>query len=166
MELKIAQQLKEHLGEGKYLPFVITREVLYWQKGAEEVAQQILFPGYVMLKADLSVLTESEIVNDMRIIVEDFSHILKVLSYGNDENILISESEQAVWESLVDSDFCIRASEGIFTEDKLQITSGALVGKENLVKKYSMRKRKAFLDVEFADEMMTVGLVLKIKDNN
>ena len=164
MEFKIAQQLKEHLREGRYLPFVITKEVLYWQKGEEEMARQILFPGYVMIKADLNALTESDIVNDMRIIVDDFSHIMKVLSYGSDENILISESEQAVWESLLDSDFCIRASEGIFAENKLKVTSGALVGKESLVKKYSLRKRKAFLDVEFADEMMSIGLVLKIND--
>ena len=70
-----------------------------------------------------------------------------------------------MWESLIDSDFCIKASEGFIDEDAIQITSGALVGKENLIKACNIRKRKAFLDIdtEFANELVPISVVLKLK---
>jgi len=104
--------LKSRLDNDKYLSFVIMKETIFWNKGNPEMCHKVLLPGYVIIKTKCSI---EEILQDVRSIVfNPKNNIYKLLSYGNDnKNIMLCKSEQRAWESLLDSDFFIRASFGV-----------------------------------------------------
>ena len=164
-EEQVVEILKNQLKYGGYLPFIFTKEALFWDKGKPVLFKKILFPGYVVVKTNYS---SEEVLSHIKPILsaaED--RIYRVLHYGDSEkNIMMNESEQAMWESLVDSDFCLRASEGMVKNNLLEITSGPLIGKEVQIKSLNKYKNKAVLDVEFAGGLFEMNLVLKVKKKN
>jgi len=165
METKIVNILKVMLDTDKYLAFVIKKEILFWEKGKPKLLHKIIFQGYVMVQ---TICNAEDVIRDMRPIISIArNNIYKILNYGSDnKDIMIRKSEQVMWESLIDSDFFIRASFGIIDKGNLKVTSGPLVGKEAEIKKLNKYKRKAIVDVEFAGEFIEISLVLDLIDKS
>jgi transcriptional antiterminator NusG len=160
----LVEYLKSKLDEQKYRPFILTKEAIFWNKGQPTIFEKPLFPGYIIIE---TCNTKGEVLEDIQKLMKlSESKIYKILSYDNklngDTDIMLRESEQAMWESLVDSDFCIRASEATFDNGKIKVTSGPLVGKEARIKAINKYKRKVVVDVEFSGQIIETGLVLRI----
>jgi transcriptional antiterminator NusG len=116
---------------------------LYEQKkryqGQWHVEEKILFPGYVFLITD-------QIDN----LVQELSRILgasNILKTG-DEIVPLSEQEVDLMQRMGRKEQKIEMSIGIIENDKVQITSGPLVGMEGLIKKINRHKRIAWLSLE------------------
>jgi|GEM_PF-648080 len=160
-EESIINDLKSQLRRSDYTPFIITKEFLFTRKGISEIQRKNVFPGYVFIETSRNA---SDVVMDFRSIINTSdSKIIRMLNYGtNKENIMIRPSEQAMWLSLVDSDFCIKASDAEFEEGILKVSSGPLLGKEEWIMQVNRHKSKAILKVEFAEESIDMGVVLRI----
>jgi transcriptional antiterminator NusG len=156
------EQLRSRLDSAKYFPFILKKQVLHRHKGKVELQTKLLFPGYIIIETKCCY---TEVLLDFdRILKESPSKIYSLLYYGNDvENIMMSKSEQITWESLLDSDFCISASEGYYENGELKIISGPLIGKESWVKKLNRYKSKAIIGVEFSGELIEMSVVLSIR---
>lgn len=156
----VVKHLLRHLEGGRYLPFVLTKEVLHRVGGSNQATfKKPLFPGYVIVSTENS---PDEVLDDFAKII--FGNIHRILNRGNDKkDIMLHESEQSRWESLVDSDFCINISTGVLDGKKVIVTHGPLVGKEDQIVKLNKYKQKAILKVEFAGEMVDMSFVLRIQ---
>jgi len=161
-ENKIVGYLKEKLRKDTYLPFVLTKEAVFWDKGVPTLFRKILFPGYVIVQTECDA---DIVLEDIKCIIEFSDNwIYRVLSYSdNEKDIMMHESEQALWQSLVDSDFCITASIGVMEDEKIRITSGALKHKENCIKRLNRHKRKAIVEVGFAGKVVETTVVVEVK---
>lgn len=162
-EESVANDLRAQLDINKYLPFLITKEYIFRKNGTKVHQRKLVFPGYVFMQTGCSI---NEVINTFRPIIDRCeSKIFRILNYGsNKEDIMIRASEQTMWSSLVDSDFCISASKAIYEEGKLKVVSGSLLGKENRIKHVNRYRQKAIFEVEFAGEIIQMSSVLKIVD--
>jgi len=162
MEVAAVDYLKSQLDFSKYQPFVLTKEFFFWDKGIPVLFKKLLFPSYVIVKTSCE---STVVLADLKPILKNHRDVIyKILAYDNSEckNIMLYKSEQTMWASLVDSDFCITASEGKLDDGKLKIISGPLLGKEHRLKTVNKYKRKAIIDVEFAGELIEISVALKL----
>jgi len=148
-----------------YTPFVIKRE-RYYKKGQNdpELQRVVVFPGYVFVKTKNDIQT---ILNDFQGLIEGSEAIYDIQSYGGTKSdikteILMRESEQTLWESLLpkddDSDFCIKASAVRFiktqekkdskdSDEPFEIVSGPLLERKGDIVDIIRRKNKIIVNV-------------------
>jgi len=156
--------LKKHLDMERYQPFILTKEATFWDKGKATLFKKLLFSSYVIVQTSC---TTAEVIADVQPIIERYSGVFyRILSYDSDKkesiNIMLRKSEQTMWESLVDSDFCIAASYGVMEGEEVKVVDGPLIGKEGWIREFRRYKQKAFLNVEFGSEMLEISVVLKV----
>jgi transcriptional antiterminator NusG len=122
--------------------------------------QQPLFPGYLFVQTEV----EPELIADkLKKVMEDTKHIYSLLYYGNDKkNVVVRESERLYWERLFDSEFCIPGSVGFIENDRICVTSGALMGLEGQIKKINRRKREATVEMTMMGAKREVVLMLEV----
>jgi len=145
-EEELVQILKEKLSANEFLPFVPTEEAPYRSKGVVHKVRKPLFPGYVFLQTEV----ETKLIADnLKQALKNTKGIYSILHYGDDEkDIVLRESERLYWERLFDTDFCTAGSIGFIEGDKIQVTSGALVGLECQIKKINRHKRIAVVEMD------------------
>jgi transcriptional antiterminator NusG len=159
-EEKLVQILKEKLDAEEYLPFVPTKEMPYVRKGITRKVRKPLFPGYVFVQTEIA---PELIADNLREALEGTKDIYSLLHYGsNTKDVAMRESERSYWERLFDADFCITGSIGFFEDDRICVTSGALMGLEKQIKRIKRHNREAIVEMEMLGTTRAVTLMFEV----
>ena len=159
-EENVIQILLEKLDTEEFLPFVPSKETPYRNKGIIHKKRKPLFPGYIFIQTEV----ESELIaKKLKTALKDTKDIYSLLHYGSDKNdVAVRESERLYWERLFDADYCITGSVGFIEGDKIQVTSGALIGFEGQIKRINRHKREAIVEMEMMGAKRDVTVMLEI----
>jgi len=159
-EDKLVHMLRERLNGDEYLPFVPVKEMPYRNRGIIQKMKKPLFPGYIFLKTNVE---PALILDKLKLELTSVQGVYSILHYGSDKyDVVLNQSERFLWERLFDRESCIRGSEGFIEGDKIQITSGALMGIEGRIKKINRHKREATVEMELMGATRDVVLMLEI----
>ena len=159
-EEKLVSTLKEKLNTKEYLPFVPTKETPYRSKGTLHKIRKPLFPGYVFVQTEVE---PSQVVDRLEATLKGVKEAYTILHYGDDKkDVVLRDEERLYWERLFDADFCVVGSVGFIVGDKIQITSGALVGLEGQIKKIDRHKRIAVVEMKMMGAVRDVSLMLEV----
>jgi len=159
-EEKLVNTLKGKLNVEEYLPFVPTKETPYRRKGVLHKVRKPLFPGYVFVQTEVE---PSQIVDRVEATLKSVRDAYTILHYGDDKkDVVLREGERLYWERLFDADFCVVGSVGFIVGDRIQITSGALMGLEGQIKKIDRHKRIAIVEMKMMGAVRDVSLMLEV----
>jgi len=143
-----------------FMPFVPTRETRFKNKGVVEIVRKPLFPGYIFLRTEIDV---DEIPSKLFNILHDMRNVYSVLHYGdNKQDVVVRKHESANWSRLFDNDFCILGSVGFIEGDTVKVVSGALMGREVMIKKIIRHQQKAIVEMEMMGVFREVSLLLEV----
>ena len=119
-----------------YTAYAPRRQILQRKNGVYYNISQILFNGYVFVKAD-------------KITPEDYYTIKKINNVGNflNRNLPLSGTEEEYIRGLCNNGKDIGISKGILQNGKLKITEGFLKRYEHKIIKYSRRQRRATVEL-------------------
>ena len=159
-EENLIQVLLKKLETDEFSPFIPTKETPYRSKGVIHKIRKPLFPGYIFIQTEV----ESELIaKKLKTALKDTKDIYSLLHYGSDKNdVAVRESERLYWERLFDADYCITGSVGFIEGDKIQVTSGALIGFEGQIKRINRHKREAIVEMEMMGAKRDVTVMLEI----
>ena len=145
-------------------PFIPMKESYFRRAQQLKKEKEIMFPGYVFVETEIP---ESEFIACTLDYIKKSRLILKLLRYGDSNEIAVRENESRFLKNLLNDNKCIEFLEGIIEGDKIVITNGAFQGLESVIKKINRHKMQAMIEVELFGTIrtMTIGLeiVQKIK---
>lgn len=118
--------------------YALRRELLRREEGAWRLRQDVLFPGYVIVET-----CDPELLGKRLEVLSAFSHLV----YGAGGAVgTLTKREAALVRMLGGRDHLVGVSVGEIVSNRLNVTSGPLVGLERLVAKIDRHKRIAYLD--------------------
>ena len=157
---KLVRELTDPLTDAGFFPFIPSVEIPFRKSGITRKIRKPLFPGYIFLQTDIE---PDLIAKRLEKTVKNTEHVYSILHYGgNEKDVVIREEERLYWERLFDENFCVLGSIGFITDGVLRVTSGALVGLEDHVKKIDRHHRKACVEMEMLGEKRNVKLMLEV----
>ena len=159
-ERKVEEYLNKQLNVEAGVPFIPLQEILFRRSGEVKKELRYLFPGYVFIE---SALAGEEFVKIINPLIYKLSDIISLLKYSDSE-IAMKDDERQMLLNLCNNDHCIETSYGIIEGDKIQITSGPLIGMESVVKKINRHKREALIEIEIMGDVRTVSVALEVVD--
>ncbi len=118
-----------------------------------------LFPGYVFAETDMP---EEQFRKEIFDVINKSAEIIRILNYGNRENIALKESERERLEYLLKGKRCLEHSIGYIEGDKIVITGGPLIGLEGYIGKINRHNRTAEVVLELFGQKQPVKLALEI----
>lgn len=154
-EEKVRTALEKHFGEQLKI-LIPTRELKERKAGKWHKVQRKLFPGYILIKGRVTVETYFEI--------KQLPMLTKLLK-NEDGPQRIEEKELEVLNVLISSeDGNIGISTAFKENEKVQITSGPLVGLEGHIQSVDARKGRAKVKLDFLGETRIVQLGIDFVD--
>jgi len=162
-EEKLTEMLQRKLSLNDYLPFVPMREAAFRRQSITQIIRKPLFPGYVFLQTEM----DADLIADhLRLALDDIKelkHVYSILHYGNNrKDVVVREEEQSYWERLFDKNFCIPGSIGKIEGGFTRVTSGALMGLEQRIKKINRHKREAVIEMPMMESTREITVMLEI----
>lgn len=118
--------------------FALRRELMRREGGAWQVRRDVLFPGYVIVET-----RDPELLAERLQILTAPSALLRG---AGDAVATLTDHEAALVRTLGGSAHTVGVSLGEIVSNRLNVTSGPLVGLEGLVTKINRHKRIAYLD--------------------
>lgn len=118
-----------------------------------------LFPGYVFVETNMPALEFRSAVFD---IIYNSSDIIRLLTYGDIEEIAILPEERKRLEFLLRGRRCLEHSVGYIEGDQIVIIGGPLVGLEGEIKKINRHHRSAQFEVDMFNQKLLVEVALEI----
>ncbi len=123
-EEKVKQLLVNQLDKNIYKPFIPMLETVF--KNSKRIIKKELkpmFPSYVFIE---SSTTYSEFTKDTRNIIYGSADIIRILNYGDPDDIDMREHERNTLLKLYNGDYCVESSSGIVVGDCTYIKEGSL----------------------------------------
>lgn len=118
-----------------------------------------LFPGYVFVETNMpSEVFRSEFSE----YIKNSAEIIKLLKYGDSEDIALHDEERQRFEFLLKGKRCLERSTGFIVGDKITITGGSLVGREGAIKKINRHNRTADIEIDMFNRKQTTKVALEI----
>lgn len=118
----------------------VPRAVRLKKRGGEWLEERrLLYPGYLFLLAADARRLEAGLRSVLRPV--------RLLGKGDAGFAALEDSEQALFERMLDDAHLLRASEGVIRDGCLEVQSGPLVGMEGRIRKVDRHKRTALVDV-------------------
>ncbi len=158
-EDNVVRQLKAFLDLNQSFVFVPMMERKFKKNGVTNTEKVPLFPGYVFVESELPDRIFREQI--MRIIYKT-SNIIRLLGYGDSEEISLREHEKSALFILLNNDYYIENSWGIIEKGKLIIKEGPLKGMENKIIKIYRHKREALVEIRIMEENKQIKTGLEI----
>jgi len=159
----LADTLKENLRQEEYLPFLPVKEISRRRRGIITKESKLLFPSYIFVETSIEA---EKIAENLAIAITNIAEnrdVFQILHYGkNKKDVVMRERERLYWERLLDSNFRIASSVGIIEGDMVKITSGALSGMENRIKRIDRHKREATVEMDMMGTICEVRLMLEV----
>lgn len=135
----------------------------YYKKRFRKLGSQYikrpLFPGYVFIETNMpSSIFRSRFLN----VISRSQDIIRLLKYGDSEEIALSEKEKERFEFLLKGKRCIDHSIGYIEGDKIIIQGGGLVGLEGDIKKINRHHRSAQIEIDLFNQKLLLEVALEI----
>lgn len=146
-------------GNDMFIPFIPMLETLFIASGQVRKEIKPLFPGYIFVESEILSNEFREMINS---IYNTSDEIIRILSYGDMNEIALREDEKNMLLCLCNDKYCIESSYGIIEGDNICIYKGPLKGIEGIIKKIDRHKRRAFIEFEFMGAMRQVSVGLQI----
>jgi len=140
-------------------PFIPMLETIHKKSGKYSKETTIMFPGYVFMETEMnSTLFSRNILS----LIRQNKNIIKILKYGDSDEIAMREEEQISLLALCNDNYCIKSSEGIIAGDKIIINKGPLQGRESTIRKIDRHKREAIIELEIIGGVRLIKVALEI----
>lgn len=158
-ERQVEKRIMDQLYDEDIVPFIPMLETLFKRAGKVKKELNIMFPGYVFVESDLESV---EFLQRTHRFVRASKNTIRVLRYGNSDEIAVREDEKAALINFCNDDYCIESSRGFIEGDKFYIENGPMVGMESVIKEINRKKMEASFEIEFMGgiRQFTVGLEL------
>lgn len=153
LEEKVKKLLESQVGDGfQYL--IPTRKLRERKGGQWRLVQRKLFPGYILVKGNLTVESYYKIMR-----IPDIIRFLK-----DEKTVLtLQEKELKVLNLLLDSkENTIGISTCCLAGDKILVADGPLVGLEGLIVSINQRKGRAKVRLHLANQEKVVELGIEV----
>ena len=144
-------------------PFCPESECYYRSKELRKLGKNYirrpLFPGYVFLETNMPA---DEFIGQAGRYIYASSDIIRLLKYGESDEIAMPENERKRFEFLLSGKRCIERSVGYIEGDVIHIEGGALVGLEALITKIDRHNRSATVELDMFGRRVTTRVPLEI----
>lgn len=118
-----------------------------------------LFPGYVFVETNMpSDVFRSEFYD----VIYNSADIIRLLKYGESNDIALRQEEQQRFEYLFKGKRCIEHSMGYIEGEKIIITSGPLLGLEGCIIKINRHRHSACIEINMFNQKQLVDVALEI----
>ena len=160
-EKKSEQYLKTRLDGEEFIHFVPMKEVL--RRHSKEIIKEKmpLLPGYVFTKSELS---DNEFFLRTKKIINESSHIIRLLSNAEANEYAMKAEDIYFIESLCNAEYCVEVSSGIVEGDRTFIKKGPLMGMEGKIKRINRHKLFAVIEMEVMGTVIETQLSLELID--
>ena len=143
--------------------FVPQSEYYYRNKKSREIGRQYrkrpLFPGYVFIETNME---SKEFLKFFGQYIHDSADIIKILRYGESDEIAITLEERRRFEYLFKGKRCIEYSKGFIIGDKVIIENGPLIGHEGNIRYINRHNREAIIEIELFEKTLSAKVALEI----
>lgn len=159
----ISNYVKANKISCEFEAFVPESEHYFRSKKNREMGRQYakrpLFPGYVFIETSLS---QDEFIEYCAQYIYSSQDIIKLLRYGDSDQIALSNDERERFEYLFKGKRYLEHSQGYIEGDKVIVTYGPLVGHEGSIKHINRHNRLALIEFEMFGKLMSVKVALEI----
>lgn len=158
-EDNVVKQLGSFMDLKHFSVFIPKIEKIFKKKNLIFKEKVTLLPGYVFIESELPDIEFRDYINK---ILNKTNNVIRLLKYGNSEEISLKESERSAFFSLCNDCYCIKSSNGIIENDRICIKDGPLMGMENKIKRISRHKREVLVELRIMGEIRLVKMALEI----
>ena len=151
---KCEQRIEAPVLEKSFLPYY---DEMRKQGGVWTIRSCVMFPGYVFMQTR----RPEEIQCSLRQIPG-----WKSLVTVGTEIVPITPAEEALLRELGHEEQVIPISRGIIQKNEIIVTEGPLKGKEAYIRRIDRHKRRAYLELHLASEVVEAGVSLEIYAKN
>lgn len=118
-----------------------------------------LFPGYVFVETNMPAKEFYGVFFD---VIYNSTDIIRLLRYGDSDEIAIRTEERQRFEYLLRGKRCIEHSIGYIVGDKVIVQAGGLIGMEGYIKKINRHNRTADVEINMFNQKQIVKVALEI----
>ena len=129
-EERLAEKLRERLDADKHKPFVMKGEKIYRRQGVKEKRQTPCFPGYIFIE---SCESSADFIKSINPLIRSIEGLYRLLSYGNDSEVAVKDSERLTLNALFGDAHCIEVPRILKEGDTVKVISGTLAGHESKI---------------------------------
>jgi transcriptional antiterminator NusG len=159
-ENRVVEQIKKVYSNDLIQPFLPRIETYHkYANKRFEKELKVMFPGYVFLQSSMD---SDELYDKIKPYIGSFDNPLKLLKYGDSGSMALHDHDKEILQSLLDPEYCLKASEGIIVGDRVIIDSGALKGKESFIQKVNRKRREATIEIEMLGRVIPIKVGLNI----
>jgi transcriptional antiterminator NusG len=159
-EKSVLKEIEKCFVGGGLLPFIPLLEIFhrYANKRIEKEIKP-LFPGYVFIESELDSKYFYILINQF---IRTHRAILKILKYGESDEMAIREEERQTFLNICNNEKCIETSVGFLEGDKIIVSEGPLKGKESIIKRINRYRREAIIEIEILGRTIPVKVGIDI----
>jgi transcriptional antiterminator NusG len=158
-ERAAARDLLKEFHEDEITPVLPQVQKFFKRYGEVNIVTEYMFPGYLIVE---TAIENEEFLWRVRGSIRESPYIIKILEYGDSENICVNDRDRAQIEQLLFGDQCIETSRGIIKGSQIVVTEGPLKGRERIIKKINRHRREAIIELEFMGNIREVKIGLEI----
>ncbi len=118
-----------------------------------------LFPGYVFVETNMP---SNEFRSAFYDVIYNSADIIRLLRYGDSDEIALRTEERQRFEYLLRGKRCIEHSTGLIIGDKIIVQGGGLIGMEGYIKKINRHNRTADIEINMFNQKQTIKVALEI----
>jgi len=104
-----------------------------------------MFPGYVFVETSMDTYDFLNYVKNLR---RTIVNPIKVLKYGDSNEIALKWEERLPLMNLMNHEWCIKTSVGFKENEKIKIIAGPLIGHEGKINKIDRYKMRAWVEID------------------
>jgi len=144
------------------MPFVPTKETIYKTSAFVKEETSPIFQGYIFMETSRNC---RDFLNYMQGLRRTYSNPMRVLSYGDSDELAIRREEQVDLMMLMDSEKCIKISRGYKVDGKVTIINGALKGHEGEIKEIDIYRMRAWIEIKMHERPTLIKVGLELLNN-
>lgn len=141
-ERKVEKRMIDQLSEEDIIPFIPMSETLFKKAGIVKKELKIMFPGYLFIESNLK---SKEFVQRTRQIIRTSKDIIRILKYGNSDEIAVREDERTALLRFCNDDHCIESSAGFIEGINFTLKAALWLGWKALLRKLTEKRWKHLL---------------------
>lgn len=158
-EQYIANKINQFFDNEAFIAFTPMQEVLFRSSGKVHKEIKIMFPSYVFIESELC---GTEFLQYTSHLIRTSKDIIKIMRYGDSDEIAVREVERTSLMCLCNDNHCIETSVGFAEGDRIYIEKGPLEGRESMIRKINRHKMKALIDLEIMGGLRQVAIGLEV----
>ncbi len=158
-EHHLSNWINQRFSDKHLKSFFPTRELFYKKSGNAYTRILTMFPGYLFIETEIC---STEFLQHIWFIIKTSEDIIRILKYGDSDEITLQEDECRELKRLLNNDHCVELSVGFIEGDKIIVQEGPLMGRESIIKKINRHKREAFIDLEIMGGVRRVKIGLEV----